>query len=426
MNNNQFNMQDIMKALMNNPKLYNKMLQEMNQMKIIRSSPTIIEKTKNDLDELEHLLSYFFCMILMDSEKIKIFELNENEIIKINKNDSKIYVNYYDIIKSEVYIDLSLPVKEIKEIIFGQIFYPNFVKKTYKRVQKNQTTENVISNPINEINEEKSLFDYSNFLYLEYKGNKLSNFSKLKEGDILSLKLSKSIYNEINSFPKNKYYKIKFNSILLGYFPTSIKGLPYKKFKKLFNIKNYINSSSVKDDCVPYHLEFLPLGQTIGAGGDCFGGLMFIDPPVANIKQISLSKKAPKWRTISEGLNIFGICENSKCEAYKKEVIFRALKSVGSLPENGMIFNMIENVDNIRCPICNKIIEPDTCGFFKCEYQFIGKKIEDGEVVNYDSKTKETQVNKMDYFEPKGKKKVKWTELKIYVLPIQKIKYELQ
>ena len=46
MNNNQFNMQDIMKAMMNNPKVYNLILQEMNQMNNIRSSPTIIEKTK--------------------------------------------------------------------------------------------------------------------------------------------------------------------------------------------------------------------------------------------------------------------------------------------------------------------------------------------------------------------------------------------
>ena len=411
---------------MNNPKLYNKMLQEMNQMKIIRSSPTIIEKTKNDLDELEHLLSYFFCMILMDSEKIKYFELNENEIIKINKNDSKIYVNYYDIIKSEVYVDLSLPIEEIQEIIFGQIFYPNFVKKTYKRVLKYQTTENVISNPINEINKEKSLFIYPNFLYLEFQGNKLSKFSKLKEGDVLSLKLTEDINNEISTFPKDNYISIKFNNELLGLFPKSKQGLPYKKFIKLFNTEKFFNSTGIRDDDISYSLNFNTIGNVIGRGGDFFGGLMFIDPNDSNIKKLSLSKEAPKWRVISEGLNIFGICENPKCEAYKKEVIFRALKSDEPLPENGMIFNMLENVDSIRCPICNKIIDPDTCGFFKCEYQFIGKKIEDGEVVNYDSKTKETKGNKMDYFEQKGKKKVKWTELKIYVLPRQKIKYELQ
>ena len=113
MSNNQLNMQDIMMAMRTNPNLYNKILQEMNQMNNIRSYPTIIEKTKNDLDRLESCLYSFFCMILMDSGKIKPFDLNDNETIKINKNDSKLYVNYYDIIKSEVYVDLSLPIEEM-------------------------------------------------------------------------------------------------------------------------------------------------------------------------------------------------------------------------------------------------------------------------------------------------------------------------
>jgi hypothetical protein len=365
-------------------------------------------------------------MILMDSEKVKYFGYNEAEIIKINKNDSKIYVNYYNIIKSEVFVDLSLPIEEIEEIIFGQIFYPNFVKKTYKRVQKNQTTEYVISNPINELNEDKILFNYSNFLYLEFEGKKLSKLSKLKEGDILSLKLTEDIYKEFNTFPKHKNTCIKFNGQLLGCFPMSEKGLPYKKFKKLFNTENFMINSLEDDDFVPNSLEFLSYGNLPGAGGDCYGGLMFIDPSNSNIKKLSLSKEAPKWRVISEGLNIFGICENPDCEAYKKEVIFRALKGNRHLPEKGMIFNMIENVLNIKCPMCNKIFDPETCGFFNCEYQFIGKRIENGDPKDYDSKTRETKENKMDYLEQKGEKKVKWTELKIYVLPIQKIKYELQ
>jgi len=54
----------------------------------------------------------------MDSETIKYFGLNDTEIIKINKNDSIIYANYYDIISSEVFDDLSLSFEEIKEIIF--------------------------------------------------------------------------------------------------------------------------------------------------------------------------------------------------------------------------------------------------------------------------------------------------------------------
>ena len=179
---------------------------------------------------------------------------------------------------------------------------------------------------------------------------------------------------KLSHFLKLNLY-IKFKNELLGIFKMSSKGMCYKKLKKLFNNKNYANTNGIlSDDDVPNSLNFIPLKEVIGRGGDCFGGLMFIDPSHSNIKQLSLSKEGPKWRVISEGLNIFGICENPDCKAYKEEVIFRALKGNGSLPSNGMIFNMLENVENIICPMCNEIIDPETCGFFKCEYQFIGKK----------------------------------------------------
>ena len=86
---------------------------------------------------------------------------------------------------------------------------------------------------------------------------------------------------------------------------------------------------------------------------------------------------------------------------------------------------MIENICKIKCPICNKIFRPKTCGFYNCEYQFIGKKIEDGEVESYNSNQRKTNKNKFEYFEPKGKKEVRWAKLIIYVLPIQKIEYKL-
>ncbi len=106
----------------------------------------------------------------------------------------------------------------------------------------------------------------------------MSKFSKLKEGDILSLKLSDDIYNEINKFPKGRQIHIKLDSILLGCFAMSGKGLPYNKFKKLFNNEKYYNTSSVKDYCAPYSLEFYPYGGVAGEGGDCYDWLMLIDP----------------------------------------------------------------------------------------------------------------------------------------------------
>ena len=60
----------------------------------------------------------------------------------------------------------------------------------------------------------------------------------------------------------------------------------------------------------------------------------------------------------------------------------------------------------------------------KCEYQFVGTKIEDGEEKEYDSKTKETKGDEFEYFNPYEKGKVRWTSLNIFVLPKQRIKYK--
>ena len=40
-------------------------------------------------------------------------------------------------------------------------------------------------------------------------------------------------------------------------------------------------------------------------------------------KRVDFSGHAPEWREVTQGLNIFGVCKNSKCEAYKKEVVHK-------------------------------------------------------------------------------------------------------
>ena len=46
-----------------------------------------------------------------------------------------------------------------------------------------------------------------------------------------------------------------------------------------------------------------------------------------------------------------------------------------------------------------------------------------GDEVHYDSKTRETKEDKIEYYNPKKEDKAEWFKLKIYVLPFQKIKY---
>ena len=144
----------------------------------------------------------------------------------------------------------------------------------------------------------------------------------------------------------------------------------------------------------------------------------FVDVSSGKIKKLVFDKKAPAWRKVNEGLNIFGICNNSKCKAFKKEIVYPTKL------EEKLIFNLNEQLLNIKCPICDKIIKPKTCGFWKCEYQFVGKKIQEGDLVEFDSKTMETKGNDFEYYDAFKNGETQWMELIIYVLPKQEIKYE--
>ena len=146
--------------------------------------------------------------------------------------------------------------------------------------------------------------------------------------------------------------------------------------------------------------------------------LDFVDVSSGKIKKLAFDNKAPAWRKVNKGLNIFGICNNSKCKAFKKEVVYPT-----ELKEK-LIFNLNEGLLNIKCPICHKIIKPKTCGFWNCEYQFVGKKIQEGDLVEFDSKTKETKDDDFEYYDAFENGETQWMELIIYVLPKQEIKYE--
>ena len=155
----------------------------------------------------------------------------------------------------------------------------------------------------------------------------------------------------------------------------------------------------------------------IGAGG--IGMFDFVDVKSEKIIRLDFSAKAPKWRSVEKGLNIFGVCKNSKCKAFKREVVHK----VGFPFEPEYKFDLKKEVRNIKCPMCDKIIKAKTCGFWKCEYQFSGITIEDGEQKEFDSNPKETKSDEFEYFDPYANGETEWVELIIYVLPKQKIKF---
>ena len=86
----------------------------------------------------------------------------------------------------------------------------------------------------------------------------------------------------------------------------------------------------------------------------------------------------------------------------------------------GQKFNLNDNITYIQCPI----IKLKSCGFWKCEYQFIGQKIKDGRLIDFDSKPRETKDDVFEYYDPSENGNATWTKLIIYIIPKQKIKYK--
>ena len=84
-------------------------------------------------------------------------------------------------------------------------------------------------------------------------------------------------------------------------------------------------------------------------------------------EEIYFSSSAPSYRRVSKGINICGICKCKKCDAYKQEVVVPK--------ENVKEFNLINERDNIECPICGSIIASKTLCFYLCEYKIKGRKV---------------------------------------------------
>ena len=175
------------------------------------------------------------------------------------------------------------------------------------------------------------------------------------------------------------------------------------------------DNRTLADYCIQRESTIHLVLRLRGGGGSI--PLEFVDVEKGIIQNLSFSDSAPKWRSVKAGLNLFGLCKNPECEAFNKEVIHK----VGIIHK---VYNLQKNILNIKCPICDGIMVPKTCGFYKCEYQFEGDKIEEGKLKHVDTKCKETKEDDFEYFNPYENGSSLWTNLNIYVIEKQNIKYK--
>jgi hypothetical protein len=95
------------------------------------------------------------------------------------------------------------------------------------------------------------------------------------------------------------------------------------------------------------------------------------------IQKLKVAKfaKGYEWRTVSPGINLFGICKNKNCKAVNKEVIQII---------NDWEYDLVEKRGLMECPMCENICITNTVGFYKCYYNIYGTKF------NKEKKTTET------------------------------------
>jgi DNA-directed RNA polymerase subunit RPC12/RpoP len=172
----------------------------------------------------------------------------------------------------------------------------------------------------------------------------------------------------------------------------------FEKFKKQAGMEdqNLYFISEGKILCPEMKLKYVNFNRIeVLNEGNTFGGTLAMN--FTNVsknihEEHYFSDKAPSYRTVTQGINIYGICKGKKCKAYKKEVIV-PLKKIKK-------FDLMKKKDDLECPECGGIIIPKTLGFHLCEYKIEGTKIVDKKGEDFEIKGKAENANSIQYFNP--------------------------
>ena len=406
----------------------------------------------------------------------KIYSRIQHSITQFNKKTlDYIWINFYDS-KIQINIDLRFYICKLIEHIYNEIFGKISEEIIWERSNENQTTQYIIQNPnIIYLKKIKNSENYLTYLCLEYNGINLLELKDKKcidigltNGQEILLKFDKEkLKEEEHNFLRYKE-KNPMDEINIAFFKymenKNTKINVHFSISGLKNINVVINSNELIftlieefSKAIEFEGDFSLLknkikfsynGKLINDFNQKIDNLIKLTNSITiivydmdeilNNKYFLLNKnndnnlseiiklnpqkglKEKNWRVVNKGLNIFGICNNFSCKAKEKEVIFKI-----KLKEEGLDFNLKKELKNIICPECLCIISPKTIGFWKCEYQLVGKKYENGKIKEYKSNVFVTKDNEFDYHNPSSKIGIsKWNELHIYVIERQKISYK--
>jgi len=170
-------------------------------------------------------------------------------------------------------------------------------------------------------------------------------------------------------------------------------------------------------DIQPFYVDITYTNRD-GAPETC----IFVNVDTQNqnaIQSIKFSPDAPQWRRVTYGTNLEGLCTNSECEAYTPpECKDEKKKKMVICGVGYTCFDLIQDMEKCKCPLCGGFVEPITCGFTNCVYWFAGRYREDKSkppktMIRQDEK-KIASKDKYERFNPLEEKPVIWISLKIY------------
>ena len=94
-------------------------------------------------------------------------------------------------------------------------------------------------------------------------------------------------------------------------------------------------------------------------GGGC--SINVVDVSKNQTRILEFDPNAPFYRRVTNGLNIYAICSNSSCNAYNKGIYC----PIGFV----YYYNILKNLEEIKCPACNEEVYPKNFGFLNCNYK---------------------------------------------------------
>jgi len=209
-----------------------------------------------------------------------------------------------------------------------------------------------------------------------------------KDGSSIEFK-----YKDIDIFltaPDGKKVAIKINPLdtIKNFIDLCRKKTGYDKSEyiaddvTLFSENLSLPISAGQHIVLDYHIEngdTFSLSLVAPTGGFGMKPLTFNKLDKEGILTLNFDLNGPDYRSITQGLNLYGKCKSEGCKAFDKNIWIQ--KGIGT-------YHLSEELYESKCPSCHQIVpavEINNLGFWDCNYKIIGKRIGTEAPINWEN-----------------------------------------